>query len=61
MENYSDLDTSLESDYESSQGSAARSDCDEDENESEPSEFYDEYENAPWNLESQFQSQLDAA
>jgi hypothetical protein len=50
MENYSDLDTSSESEYDSSQGSAAGSDCDEDEPsqnlEPELSEIYDEYENA---------------
>jgi hypothetical protein len=64
MENYSDLDTSSESEYESNQGSAAGSDFDEDEPrqslEPEPSEFYDEYESAPWNLETQLQAQLDA-
>jgi hypothetical protein len=42
MENYSDLDTSSESEYESSQGSVVGSDCDEDEPsrnlEPEPSE-----------------------
>ncbi len=46
MENYSDLDTSLGSEYDSSRGSAARSDCDEDklsqDLEPEPSEDYDE-------------------
>jgi hypothetical protein len=51
MENYSDSDTSLESEYESSQGSAAGSDCDEDELsqnlEPELSEIHEEYEDAP--------------
>jgi hypothetical protein len=66
MENYSDSDTSSESEYESSQGSEAASDCeDEDELsqslEPELSEFYDEYKNAPWNPEAQLQAQLDAA
>jgi hypothetical protein len=49
MENHSDPDTSSESEYESSQGSVAGSDCDEDEPsqdlEPEPSKFYDKYEN----------------
>ena len=45
MENYSDSDTSSESEYDSSEGSAAVSDCDEDEPsqdlEPESSEYYD--------------------
>ncbi len=47
MENYSDLDTSLESEYDSSIGSAAKSNYDEDELslEPEPSEDYNEYRN----------------
>jgi hypothetical protein len=67
MENYSDLDTSLESEYESSQGSVAGSNCDEDEPsqnlEPEHSEIYDddEHENALWNLEAQLHAQLHAA
>ena len=65
MENYSDSDTSSESEFESDQGSAAESD-DEDQPsqhlEPEPSEFYDdEYKSAPWTLEAQLQAQLDAA
>ncbi len=50
MENYSDSDTSSESEYKSNQGSEAASDYDEDELsqnlEPELSEFHDEYENA---------------
>jgi hypothetical protein len=62
MEDYSDSDTSSESEYRSSQGSIVGSDCDENEPsqdlEPEPSEFYDEYESAPWNPEAQLQAQL---
>jgi hypothetical protein len=56
MEDYSDSDTSSESEYESRQGSAAGSDCGEDEHENlepEPSKSYDEYENALWNPAAQ--------
>jgi hypothetical protein len=54
MENYSNSDTSSESEYESSDGSAAGSNCDEDEDlEPELSEMiHDEYRNAPWNPEA---------
>ncbi len=47
MENYSDSDTSSESEYDSGRGSAAESNYDKDEPslESEPSEEYDEYRN----------------
>jgi hypothetical protein len=66
MENYSDLDTSSESEYNSGGGSTAVSDCDEDEPsqdlEPEPSEYYDdEYRNTPWNPDAQIQAQLDDA
>jgi hypothetical protein len=65
MENYSDSDTSSESEYRSSQGSVAESDNDEDELsqnlEPEHSEIYDEYENVPWNPEAQLRTQLDTA
>ena len=65
MEDYSDSDTSSESGYESSQGSKAESDCDEDELsqdlEPELSETYDEYKDAPWNPAAQLQAQLHAA
>ena len=65
MENYSDSDTSSESEYESSQGSVVESDCDDDEPsqnlEPELSEFYDEYENSLWNPEAQLQAQLHAS
>ena len=64
MEDYSDSDTSSESGYESSQGSKAESDCDEDELsqdlEPELSETYDEYKDAPWNPAAQLQAQLHA-
>ena len=59
MENYSDSDTSLESEYNSDGDSAAVSDCDEDvtsqDLEPEPNEDYDEY----WNPGAQIQAQLD--
>ena len=61
MENYSDSDTSSESEYESGQGSEAGSDCEDELSqnlEPEPSEFYDEYKNAPWTSEAQLQAQL---
>ncbi len=51
MENYSDLDTSSESEYDSSRGSVAKSNYDKDEPsqdqdlELEPSKEYDEYKN----------------
>jgi hypothetical protein len=65
MENYSDSDTSSESEYESGQGSEAGSDYDEDELgqdlEPERSEFYDEYENALWDPKAQLQAELHAA
>ena len=67
MENYSDSDTSSESEYDSSRGSPAVSDCDEDEPsqhfEPEPSEYeyYDEYRNTPWNPDAQIKAQLDDA
>jgi hypothetical protein len=52
MENYSDSDTSSESEYNSSGDSAAASDCSKDEYqdqdlEPEPSEYYDEYRSIP--------------
>src|ERR1700730_12642741 len=67
MENPGDLDTSSESEYNSGEGSAAVSDCDEDEPcqdqdlEPEPSEYYNEYMNTPWNPDAQIQAQLDDA
>jgi hypothetical protein len=64
MEDYSNSDTSSESEYGSSQGSIVGSDCDKDEQsqdlEPEPSEFYDEYENALWNPDAQLQAQYNA-
>jgi hypothetical protein len=66
MENYSDLDTSSESEYDSGEGSTAVSDCDEDEPsqdlEPEPSEDYnEEYRNTLWNPDAQIQAQLEDA
>jgi trehalose-6-phosphate synthase len=65
MENCSDSDTSSESEYESSQGSAVGSDCDENELsqdlEPERNEINDEYRDALWNPEAQLHAQLDAA
>ena len=58
MEDYSNSDTSLESEYESNRESAPRSDHDTDDENLEPelSEIHDEYKNAPWNLEAQLQA-----
>jgi hypothetical protein len=62
IEEYSNSDTLLESEYESDQGSAPGSDCDED----EPSEnvepelskpIYKEFNNALWNVQAQLQAQ----
>jgi hypothetical protein len=65
MENPSDSDTSSESEYNSGEGSAAVSDCDEpcqdQDLEPEPSEYYDEYMNTPWNPDAQIKAQIDAA
>ena len=54
MENYSDSDTFSESEYNSSGGSAAVSDCDENELRLEPelSKDYDEYRNTLWNSDA---------
>ncbi len=63
MENYSDSDTSSESEFESNQGSVAESDDEDQPNqhlEPEPSEFNDEYKSAPWTPEAQLQAQLNA-
>jgi hypothetical protein len=64
MEDYSDSDTSSESEYESDQGSTLRSDSEEDELENlepEPSEpIYKEYGNALQNPQAQLQAQLEA-
>ena len=64
IENYSDLDTSSESEYDSGEDSIAVSDCDEDELsqdqdqdlEPEPSEDYNKYRNIPWNPDTQIQA-----
>jgi hypothetical protein len=65
MENYSDSDTSSESEYESGQGSEAGSDCDDNELsqnlEPEFSKFHDKYENALWDPKAQLQAELHAA
>jgi Transposase IS4 len=50
MEDYSDSDVSLESEYESDQESTPGSNCDTDDKNLEPElseTSYDEYENAP--------------
>jgi hypothetical protein len=61
MENYSDSDTSSESELDSVRGSLAESDDDETQDlEPEPSEYYDEYRNVPWNPDAQIKAQLDA-
>jgi hypothetical protein len=60
MEDYSDSDTSSESEYESDQESTPGSDCDTDNENLEPElseTIHDEYENAPWNPEAQLQAQ----
>jgi hypothetical protein len=63
MENYSDLDTSSESEYESNHGSVAGSDYDEDELsqslEPELSDFDNEYKGTTWTPEAQLHAQLD--
>src|SRR5439155_24774700 len=62
MEDYSDSDTSSESEYESDQESASDYDTDEHENlEPELSETIEEFDNAPWNPQAQLQAQLNAA
>jgi hypothetical protein len=66
MEDYSNSDTSSESEYESDQESIPGSDGDTDELpenlEPELSEIiHDEYKNAPWNPEAQLQAQLNIA
>jgi hypothetical protein len=66
MENYSDSDTSLESEFDSIKGSIAESDDDESQDlenqdlEPEPSKYHDEYKNVPWNPDAQIQAQLDS-
>jgi hypothetical protein len=63
MEDYSNSDTSLESEYESDQESLPGSDGDTDENqnlEPELSEICDEYQSAPWNPKAQLHAQLHA-
>jgi hypothetical protein len=69
MENYSDPDTSSESEYDFGGGSTTGFDCDKDEPsqdldqdlEPEPYEYYDEYMNTLWNPDAQMQAQLDDA
>src|ERR1700716_457361 len=60
MEDYSDLDTSSESEYESDQEPIPESDCDTEDKNLEPElseTIHDEYKNAPWNPEAQLQAQ----
>jgi hypothetical protein len=67
MENYSDSDASSESEFDPISGSFAESDDDKSQDpesqdlEPEPSEYYNEYMNAPWNPDTQFATQLDTA
>ena len=66
MEDYSDLDTSSESEYESEQESVTGSNSDTDEvyENLEPElskTIHDEFENAPWNPEAQLKAQLNTA
>ena len=56
MEDYSDSDASSESEYNSSQGSEAGSNCSDECLEPELSQTTEEFENAPWDP----QAQLDA-
>jgi len=54
MEDYSDSDTSSESEYESDQGSTPRSDSEEDKpSENLEPELSEEFNNAPWNPQAQ--------
>ena len=66
MEEYSDLDTSSESEYDSDQGSTHSSNYDEDDlSENLKPEFsetiYNEYENAPWNPQAQLEARFNTA
>jgi hypothetical protein len=56
MENYSDSDTSSESEFDSSKGSIAESDDESQDLEPEPSK----YRHVLWNLDAQTQAQLDS-
>jgi hypothetical protein len=65
MDDYSDSDSSLESEYESDQESISESNSDTDERyenlEPELSEIiHNEYKNASWNPEAQLQAQFNA-
>jgi hypothetical protein len=63
MEDYSNSDTSSESEYKSDQESTPESNSDTDNENLEPElseTIYNEYENAPWNPEAQLQAQLNA-
>jgi hypothetical protein len=66
MEQYSDSDTSLDSEYESDQESTLESNSDTDElpENLEPElskTIHDEYKNAPWHPEAQLKAQLNTA
>jgi hypothetical protein len=57
MENYSDSDSSSESEFDGVNEPFAGSDDDESQDlEREPSEYYDEHENTPWNPDAQIQA-----
>jgi hypothetical protein len=63
MENYSDSDTSSESEFDSIIAESDNDESQDDESqdlEPEPSEYYDEYRNVPWNPDAQIQAQLDS-
>src|SRR6266576_1843068 len=64
MDDYSNSDVSLESEYESDQESILGSNCDTDNKNLKPElseTIHDEYKNAPWNPEAQLQAQLNTA
>ena len=61
MENYSDSDSSSESEFDGVSEPLAESDDDESQDlELEPSEYYNEHENTPWTPDAQIQAQLTA-
>jgi hypothetical protein len=64
IEDYSDLDTLLELEYEFNQESISGSNSDTDEHENlkpKLSETIEEFDNALWNPQAQLQAQLNAA
>ena len=65
MDEYSDLNTSSESEFDFDQGSTHISDYDEPSENLEPelgeTIYDDEYGNVPWNQQAQLQAQLNTA